>query len=62
MEEQTTHPSVLAAETVPVPLVSRSAALEGEAQTAERKWLGLVFKVLVLALVVWLLKHAWYTR
>lgn len=55
MEDQPTHPAVLATETVPVPLTS--AAPLSATQAPESSGLGLVWKIVLVVAVAWLAKH-----
>lgn len=56
MEDLPTHPAVLATETVPVPLTASSPLSESR-ETSGGNGLGLVWKIVLVAGVLWLLKH-----
>jgi hypothetical protein len=58
LQDQTTFPAILAAETVPVPLADRPLPTAPEASVAPA-WPGLALKLAAAGLGLWLLKRWW---
>jgi hypothetical protein len=58
LEDHSTFPAILAAETVPVPLADRPAPRSAEPASASA-WPGLALKLAAAGMGLWLLKHWW---
>lgn len=59
MDDQSTFPSVLTPETVPVPLAMQKPAQGEPNQASGRGWFGLALKAVAVLLVLWFIAHGW---
>lgn len=59
MEEHTTYPSIVAIETIPVPLSTQSPPVAAAPGFGLHAGVQLAMKLALLALAVWAVRHWW---